>query len=112
MFIFLVDRSGSMSGSKMKTTKEALVLFLKSLPLGSYFEIISFGYNFETMSGGNIGFKYDDKTLKLAIDKIINFSANLGGTNIWKPLKYAIVEIETSLEKRIFLLTDGEDEDK
>jgi len=32
MFIFIVDRSGSMSGGKMETTKEALILFLKSLP--------------------------------------------------------------------------------
>jgi Mg-chelatase subunit ChlD len=27
-FIFIVDRSGSMSGKKMETTKEALKLFI------------------------------------------------------------------------------------
>jgi uncharacterized protein with von Willebrand factor type A (vWA) domain len=27
-FIFIVDRSGSMSGEKMETTKEALMLFI------------------------------------------------------------------------------------
>lgn len=30
--IFLVDRSGSMSGKKMDITKQALQLFVKSLP--------------------------------------------------------------------------------
>jgi Mg-chelatase subunit ChlD len=50
LFIFIVDRSGSMSGSKMETTKEALVLFLKSLPMGSKFEIINFGTKFDRMS--------------------------------------------------------------
>jgi uncharacterized protein with von Willebrand factor type A (vWA) domain len=50
-FIFIVDRSGSMSGSKMETTKQALTLFLQSLPPDSFFEIISFGSNFKGLTG-------------------------------------------------------------
>lgn len=49
-FIFIVDRSGSMSGTKMETTKEALQLFLKSMPPGTYFDIISFGDTFKHMT--------------------------------------------------------------
>ena len=49
-FVFIVDRSGSMAGSKMETTKEALVLFLKSLPSDSIFEVISFGSTFNLLS--------------------------------------------------------------
>ena len=37
-FIFLVDRSGSMSGSYINSARETLVLFLKSLPQGNYFQ--------------------------------------------------------------------------
>lgn len=52
MFIFIVDRSGSMSGRKMDMTKEALKLFIQSLPPGCTFEIISFGNRFQCSSKG------------------------------------------------------------
>lgn len=42
-FIFLVDRSGSMSGRRMELTKEALKLFIQSLPVGCTFAILGFG---------------------------------------------------------------------
>ena len=50
MFIFIVDRSGSMSGETIVTTVEALKLFVQSLPAGCMFDIISFGSNYESMS--------------------------------------------------------------
>ena len=31
-FVFLIDRSGSMGGSRIEKAKEALILFIKSLP--------------------------------------------------------------------------------
>ena len=42
-FIFLVDRSGSMMGDRIETTKTALKLFIQSLPVGSTFAILGFG---------------------------------------------------------------------
>lgn len=49
-----------MSGGKMNITNEALVLFLKSLPVDSMFEIISFGDKYEHMSPYKQGYKYTD----------------------------------------------------
>lgn len=48
-FIFLLDRSGSMSGGGIDSARKALIVYLKSLPEGSKFNIVSFGFNFEKM---------------------------------------------------------------
>lgn len=45
-YIFVVDRSGSMSGQNMKLVQEALIVLLRGLPSSeTTFNIISFGYN-------------------------------------------------------------------
>ncbi|CDW78536.1 UNKNOWN [Stylonychia lemnae] len=108
IYIFLVDRSGSMRGDKMQTTKEALKLFLKSLPPRSNFEIISFGTQYTVLSGSPNGLEYNDITINNAMNQIESFQADMGGTEIYQPLEYAISGIQTKLQKRIFMLTDGE----
>ena len=90
LFVFIVDRSGSMSGQKMDMTKEALKLFIQSLPSGCLFEIVSFGSRFEMSSKDKKGIRNDDNNVKLIKDEIEGFAANMGGTAIFEPLKYAI----------------------
>ena len=103
-----------MSGDKMNTTNQALILFLKSLPVGSYFEVISFGSSYEVLSKGNVGFEYTDEEINNAINYIKeNFQANLGGTKLYNPLQHAFEECGAlSVDgKKIFMLTDGEADD-
>ena len=47
LFIFIVDRSGSMQiKNRLDITKNALKLFLRSLPCDCKFSIISFGTSY------------------------------------------------------------------
>jgi uncharacterized protein with von Willebrand factor type A (vWA) domain len=60
-YIFLLDRSGSMGGSRIKKAVEALCLFLKSLPEDTYFNVISFGNQSSFLHNSSI--KYSNKNL-------------------------------------------------
>ena len=65
------------------------------------------------MNNGPI-YKYNDLTSQMVIDKISNYKADLGGTNILAPLEKAITQLPNqdlngkAYRKRIFLLTDGQ----
>ena len=101
-----------MSGQKIETTKQALILFMKSLPSDCLFEVISFGTNNQVMGVGNY---YVDWIVEQAINKISTFSANMGGTNILGPLKSALLDPKFQSQthsKRVFVLTDGEVDNK
>ena len=60
IFIFLVDRSGSMGNDKMQMAKDALKLFIQSLPLGAMFEVVSFGTDFSVSSKDRCGYQNND----------------------------------------------------
>ncbi|EAR91779.1 type A von willebrand factor domain protein (macronuclear) [Tetrahymena thermophila SB210] len=106
-FIFLLDRSGSMSGQSIKQACEALVLFLQSLPIDSYFNVVSFGSSFEKLFPSSQ--KYNSQNLEQAVQIINQYSANLGGTEIYQPLHNVFNEKKIEgYNKQIFLLTDGQ----
>ena len=62
-FYFLVDRSISMGGRNMTTTKEALKLFMQSLPRGCKFHIISFGSDYQYLGKSTEPFQYNNANL-------------------------------------------------
>ena len=114
LFIFLIDQSGSMSGNSIHIVSKALELFLQSLPVDSYYQIIGFGSNF--IKYDETPKEYTKTNIENSLKIIKTLNANLGGTNIYDPLKDIYTNEqqydEIKLPKNIFLLTDGEIENK
>ena len=105
-FIFLVDRSGSMSGSYIKSARETLVLFLKSLPQGNYFNIIGFGSSYTSLFPNPV--PYDKKHLEKAIKHAQSMEADLGGTELLRPLQHIFeTKPRSGFARQVFVLTDG-----
>ena len=104
-----MDRSGSMSlYNRMELAIEAMELFIRSLPPGCKFSIISFGSNFDSLCYEDSDtLTCEEKSRNYAIDKVKTFEADYGGTEILQPLAYSQIMGDDSLKKRIFLLTDG-----
>ena len=66
-------------------------IFLRSLPHGSHFSIISFGSDYDLMKIDGVDkIKYDQKNIKNAIEQLDKFDANYGGTEILNPMKHAL----------------------
>jgi hypothetical protein len=62
--IFIVDRSGSMSGSRINQVRDTLQIFLRSLGEGTLFNIIGFGSRTEHLfRDGSV--EYNDKFVSL-----------------------------------------------
>ncbi|ORX86290.1 hypothetical protein BCR32DRAFT_290139 [Anaeromyces robustus] len=105
--IFLIDQSGSMHGWKLDYLKDALNLFLKSMPVDCYFNIVKFGSLFESLFEKSV--KYDEESLNKAVEYVKEMDASMGGTEMKDPLEYIYsTEIQEGYNRSIFLLTDGE----
>ena len=113
LFIFLIDQSGSMYGKPNDLVKQALLLILQSLPEKSYFQLIAFGSNFEKYNEKPV--EYNKENMENATKIINKFDADLGGTNISGPLASIFKDecySEINLSKNVFLLTDGDVDDR
>ena len=109
LFIFLIDQSGSMSGSAIRIVSEAILIFLQSLTKGSYFQLIGFGSTFKKINEKPL--EYNKENVKSTMNIIKNLKANLGGTDISSPLKEIFNSKdydEINLARNLFILTDGE----
>lgn len=103
--IFVIDRSGSMV-DKIPTLLSALELFLKSLPLGVPFNIISFGSRHEALWPRS---KMSSReSLEEALRHTKNVRANMGGTEILGALQAAAENRYKDKVLEVLILTDGE----
>lgn len=115
-FVFLMDRSGSMqspmsteenSQPRIEAAKETLLLLLKSLPMGCYFNIYGFGSSYEKFFPESV--KYTQETIEDAVERVKSLDADLGGTEILTPLSniYKTSSIPGH-PLQLFVFTDGE----
>ncbi|KAJ8412009.1 hypothetical protein AAFF_G00142760 [Aldrovandia affinis] len=105
-FIFLIDRSGSMSGVNINRVKEAMVVILKSLVPACLFNIIGFGSTFKTLFPSSQS--YGEETLGIACGHIKKIRADMGGTNILEPLSWILRQpMYQGHPRMLYLLTDG-----
>ncbi|KAF3693020.1 von Willebrand factor A domain-containing protein 5A [Channa argus] len=115
-FVFLLDRSGSMdcssNNSKQQETRignarDTLLLLLKSLPMGCYFNIYSFGSTYESIFPKSV--EYSETTMEEALKKVEKMDADLGGTEILEPLKHIYSQsCIPNQPRQLFVFTDGE----
>ena len=113
LFFFLLDQSYSMEGHSMDVAIKALILFLQSLPAGSYYQIIGFGSKYEKYD--KIPKSYTQENIKESIKFLQTLKANKGTTDIFSPLKDIYESRDyhhIKLPRNIFLLTDGEIDNK
>ncbi|KAA8570226.1 hypothetical protein EYC84_002542 [Monilinia fructicola] len=103
--VFVVDRSGSMENN-MVTLNLTMKFLLKSLPMGTHFNICSFGTNCNFLWPKSKQSTSD--SLEEALQRVKNFQAVLGSTNILKALTATIENRFTNMPLEIILITDGE----
>ncbi|KAL0581376.1 hypothetical protein V5O48_000640 [Marasmius crinis-equi] len=106
-YIFVIDRSGSMDGSRIEQAKRTLAMLIRMLPTErTTFNIFSFGHECIGMWDRSVA--YTQQTLDFATTQIENMKADFGGTKIQNALEVAIASRRGSTPTAMFILTDGE----
>lgn len=105
-FLFVIDCSGSMSGTNIQSAADMLITCVQSLPSGSYFNIIAFGSHFRQL------FHASEMYSKHAVERAVGFSnqlqASLGGTDLLPPLQWIFKRACCgNLPRQLFIVTDG-----
>lgn len=103
--ILVADRSGSMH-DKIPALIGALKIFLRSLPVGVYFNVCSFGSSHDFL--WEKSHVYDEQSLADAIRHVEAFSANYGGTETLAALKASLGTRDVQQDLALILCTDGD----
>lgn len=104
--VFIADQSGSMQGPKNAALVSALMVFIKSLPLGIRFNICPFGSMYKSLWPKSQA--YNEANMKAAIDFVGTFTAEYGGTELLHPVEAAFENRLGDMPLEVMLLTDGE----
>ncbi|XP_009296020.1 von Willebrand factor A domain-containing protein 5A [Danio rerio] len=115
-FVFVMDRSGSMDDMmhrgkeaqhRIESAKDTLLLLLKSLPMGCYFNIYGFGSDFESFFPKSV--EYSQDTMDQALERVMEMRADMCGTEILQPLAHIYSQpCIPEHPRQLFVFTDGE----
>ena len=106
-FVLLVDRSGSMDGESMRAAAAALSVQVHSLPANARFNIVGFGSTHRKLWPKSQA--VSPETLEQADAHIARLKADLGGTEILRPLQEVLTDALLDTHPRqVFLYTDGD----
>ncbi|CAM4652733.1 unnamed protein product [Lepidochelys olivacea] len=118
-FVLLLGRSGSTAcpmdaetcpasaSAAPRDGQETLVLLLKSLPLGCYFNIYGFGSEFESFYPQSV--ENTQQTKAESLQRLQLLQAHLGGTEILEPLRAVYRSpCRDGHPCQLFVFTDGE----
>ncbi|XP_023261701.1 von Willebrand factor A domain-containing protein 5B2-like, partial [Seriola lalandi dorsalis] len=104
--LFLVDRSGSMSGTNIRRVKEAMVVALKSLPSCTMLNVVGFGTTIKPLFTSSK--LCTDVTLMQAYEYVQRMRADMRGTNLLGALSWVYQQpMQRSYPRQVFIITDG-----
>lgn len=102
--VFLVDCSASMNRF-ISSVIATLIISIKSLPKGCYFNVIAFGSTFRQLFRASK--EYSNASMKNAVDFVNQLKASLGGTELLLPLKWVYkVARKSDMPCQVFIITD------
>ena len=108
--VFVIDISGSMSGSKMEQTRDAMVTILDQLRTSDRFLLLLFDHQFRYWPSNKILVQADKNAITSAKKFALDTLVATGATNINDALLSAVSllkELEQGASSMILFLTDG-----
>ncbi len=111
--VFVLDRSGSMSGWKMVAARRAMARMVETLVEADRFAVFAFDDRIETPQSGNRGLGLvpaSDRNRFKAVEFLAKLESR-GGTEIARPLDQAVGlldERDNDRERILVLVTDGQ----
>ncbi|MCD6174809.1 MAG: VWA domain-containing protein, partial [Planctomycetes bacterium] len=103
-WVFVLDKSGSMSGGKIATLAEGVSRAIGKMEPNDRFRVITFNNGAQDFSGG-----YKNATpanVKSILGKLSSLKAN-GGTNLFAGVSKAYKDLDDDRTTNILLVTDG-----
>lgn len=93
---FILDRSGSMGGIRLKNAIKALEMFIQELPQEAYFNVISFGTCHSAIWSNSV--PAHDFFKQACLADIKSYNADMGGTEIYSCFHDMFNLLSTSAE--------------